>query len=65
MKISTNVAFALAGEIEWINAQARVADRPRRRGDPEPKMLALYEYDALAATCLAELILTRVNGAQQ
>lgn len=61
--METQAAYALASEIEWINASARVAMTPLRRGQKRRDRIA-HEYDPLAATCLAELILSRVNTGQ-
>lgn len=58
--ISVRAAYVLASEIEWVNAQARAAERPLRRGENRQRR-AENEYDPLAATCLAELILSRLN----
>ena len=61
--VSVAQAYALASEIEWCSAAGRAADKPALRGF---RPSAASEYDPLAATCLAELILTRLsksNGA--
>ena len=62
MTVSVTAAYRLASEIEWVNAQDRAARTARVRNGPSRRQIAEDEYDPLAATCLAELILTRLNG---
>lgn len=51
-------AHRLAQEIEWINAKER-ARRDRLRNKPH------YHYDPLAATCLGNLIYSRMVTARK
>ena len=57
MTISIIEAHRLAHQIEWAHAKERAALKSTGRNRVNPD----NEFDALAATCLGDLIYTRSN----